>query len=125
MFRLIFIIICILLFVSLYFFELVSIYVVLFYLAMSVLTFFIYVIDKSAARNNRWRVRESTLHYLAILGGWYGALFAQQFIDHKSTKKTFLLVFYSAIGLNIALFVFILNSEILLDKIINKLTYPS
>lgn len=45
-----------------------------FYLLLSGITWVVYALDKSAARRNQWRVRESTLHLLALLGGWPGAL---------------------------------------------------
>jgi uncharacterized membrane protein YsdA (DUF1294 family) len=32
---------------------------------------------------------ESNLHLLALAGGWPGALFAQQFLRHKSAKAEF------------------------------------
>ncbi|MGD9578618.1 MAG: DUF1294 domain-containing protein, partial [Syntrophorhabdus sp.] len=34
--------------------------------------------DKSAARNERWRTQESRLHLFALIGGWPGALVAQK-----------------------------------------------
>ena len=53
---------------------------------VSLVTFIAYAIDKSAAQANRWRTRESTLHLLAMLGGWPGALLAQHALRHKSRK---------------------------------------
>lgn len=43
----------------------------------SAVTFAAYRFDKSAARAGRRRTPESTLHTLALLGGWPGALVAQ------------------------------------------------
>ncbi|MGL6122255.1 MAG: DUF1294 domain-containing protein, partial [Shewanella sp.] len=54
------------------------------YLTLSLLTFIAYAIDKSAAKRNKWRTKESTLHLLALMGGWPGALFAQNLLRHKS-----------------------------------------
>jgi uncharacterized membrane protein YsdA (DUF1294 family) len=56
------------------------------YLAMSVLTFFAYAIDKSAAQTDSWRIREDTLHVFSLACGWPGALIAQQVLRHKSSK---------------------------------------
>ncbi|AZN36738.1 DUF1294 domain-containing protein [Iodobacter ciconiae] len=72
------------------------------YLAVSVLTFIAYALDKSAARNNRWRTEENTLHLLALLGGWPGALLAQRWLRHKSKKAAFLGVFWATVLLNCA-----------------------
>ncbi len=121
MFRLFFAFICALLFIYLYTNKFAPVFVFWFYLLMSSVTFGVYVVDKLAARNNRWRVKETTLHYLALFGGWFGALLAQRFINHKSTKKSFLTVFCITVCLNILLLLLLLNSEIILANIINKL----
>lgn len=59
------------------------------YAGMSAIAFLAYYIDKAAARKNRWRTREDTLHMLALLCGWPGALLAQQMFRHKSKKLSF------------------------------------
>lgn len=70
------------------------------YVVASLITFFVYALDKSAAQRNAWRTPESTLHFLALAGGWPGALFAQQFLRHKSTKPEFRTVFWATVILN-------------------------
>ena len=45
------------------------------------------------AQLGAWRTQESTLHMLALTGGWPGAALAQQIFRHKSSKKTFRRVF--------------------------------
>jgi len=73
------------------------------YLVWSVITWLTYAADKSAARNNQWRVQESTLHFLALAGGWPGALVAQHTLRHKSRKKSFLDVFWGTVVINCVL----------------------
>lgn len=70
------------------------------YLVTSVIAFFAYAFDKSAARKGQWRTQESTLHLLAIVGGWPGALTAQRLHRHKSSKSSFQRVFWVTVGLN-------------------------
>lgn len=70
------------------------------YLAMSVITFVAYALDKSAAQRNAWRTPESTLHLLALVGGWPGALAAQRLLRHKSAKASFQIVFIATVLLN-------------------------
>lgn len=77
------------------------------YLCASLVTFFVYAFDKSAALRRTWRIRENTLHLLALAGGWPGALLAQQVLRHKSAKADFRAVFWITVFLNMALFVFL------------------
>lgn len=72
------------------------------YLGSSLLTFVVYAADKSAARNNRRRTPENTLHASALIGGWPGAVFAQRFLRHKSSKVEFQRVFWVTVILNCA-----------------------
>ena len=70
------------------------------YLLLSIATFIAYAADKSAAASGSWRTPESTLHMLALAGGWPGALLAQQFLRHKTTKQEFRQVFWGTVLLN-------------------------
>ncbi|WP_258187274.1 cold shock and DUF1294 domain-containing protein [Variovorax sp. WS11] len=81
------------------------------YAGVSLITFFAYALDKSAARQNARRTQESTLHFLALAGGWPGALLAQQLLRHKSTKAEFRSVFWGTVVVNAAAFA-ILSSPI-------------
>ncbi len=71
------------------------------YLLLSAATFIAYAADKSAATSRSWRTPESTLHMMALVGGWPGALLAQQILRHKSTKQTFRQVFWGTVLLNV------------------------
>ena len=73
----------------------------LFYTGMSIITFLVYAMDKSSARQDGQRTPENMLHMLALLGGWPGALYAQQLLRHKSVKQPFRSVFWLTIALNI------------------------
>lgn len=72
------------------------------YALASLVTFFAYGLDKGAARTGRWRTPESTLHGLAVIGGWPGAAIAQRTFRHKNRKTAFLVVFWSTALLNSA-----------------------
>ena len=61
----------------------------------------LWVADKSAAARGSRRVPENTLHLLSVAGGWPGALIAQQFLRHKSTKHEFRQVFWITAALNV------------------------
>jgi uncharacterized membrane protein YsdA (DUF1294 family)/cold shock CspA family protein len=70
------------------------------YLIASLVAFITYALDKSAARNDQWRTKESTLHLFALAGGWPGALAAQRLLRHKSSKQSFQFVFWVTVILN-------------------------
>ncbi len=81
--------------------------ILLLYLGASLVTFFMYIWDKSAARTGAWRTQESTLHLLSLLGGWPGALIAQQTLRHKSRKASFRAVFWLTVLVNCGLFIWL------------------
>lgn len=70
------------------------------YFIASLVAFFAYAFDKSAALRNQWRTQESTLHLFALLGGWPGALAAQRLLRHKSAKTSFQATFWITVLLN-------------------------
>lgn len=71
------------------------------YFALSALSYLIYALDKAAAGKNIRRTPESRLHLIAILGGWPGALVAQQQFRHKTIKQPFQGVFWVTVVLNL------------------------
>ncbi|MEH6565964.1 MAG: DUF1294 domain-containing protein [Halopseudomonas sp.] len=64
------------------------------YLLVSIASFVQYAIDKGSAETGRWRTPENTLHITELLGGWPGALIAQQVFRHKTRKASFQTVFW-------------------------------
>lgn len=72
------------------------------YLLMSGIAYAVYWMDKSAANASRQRVPELHLHLVGLLGGWPGALVAQQQFRHKTAKASFQAVFWITVALNLA-----------------------
>jgi len=73
-----------------------------FYGLMSLIAFGLYGLDKRAARRQGWRVPEARLHVVELLGGWPGALLAQQTFRHKTRKTPFQVIFFFAVTANLA-----------------------
>jgi len=69
---------------------------------MSVICFTAYGLDKRRAVNGSRRIPEQTLHILALLGGWPGALLGQQQLRHKTKKLSFLIVLWCMVVLHVA-----------------------
>lgn len=75
--------------------------VVIYYYVVSVLTLAVYCDDKFAAEKRNWRTPESTLQMFALLGGWPGALIAQNLLRHKVSKTAFLIQFWLMVSGNL------------------------
>jgi uncharacterized membrane protein YsdA (DUF1294 family) len=77
------------------------------YLVTSLSCFVAYAIDKSAARNGGWRTPERTLLLLGLVGGWPGAVLAQQWLRHKTSKRSFQQMFRVTVVANVAGFLWL------------------
>ena len=66
-------------------------HIVLTYLVViNVVTFFMYGIDKWRARKSKWRIKETTLLGMAVLGGSVGAWLGMKAWHHKTLHKKFI-----------------------------------
>ena len=62
----------------------------LYYLiAINIVTFLVYGIDKWKAKQGSWRISEATLLILAVIGGSIGALRGMKVWRHKTQHKKF------------------------------------
>jgi uncharacterized membrane protein YsdA (DUF1294 family) len=64
------------------------------YVAMSVVTFMAYAIDKRASRLGNRRIPEIRLHFFELAFGWPGAFLGRKLLRHKTIKKEYVLVFW-------------------------------
>lgn len=69
--------------------QLAPVWVPVAYLVLGVVSFGIYGLDKRAARRGEWRVPESTLHGIDLIGGIAGGLVGQGVFRHKTRKADF------------------------------------
>lgn len=60
-----------------------------YFIFMNILGFIIMYIDKSKAKKHKWRIKETTLFYIAILGGALGSILGMKVFHHKTKHKTF------------------------------------
>ena len=65
--------------------QLIPIYLI----AINVVTFFMYGIDKWKAKRSKWRISEATLLSLAVIGGSIGAWLGMRVWHHKTMHKKF------------------------------------
>lgn len=64
-------------------------------IVLNVVTFTVWSWDKYLAKRKAWRVPEIILLGLTSVGGTPGAIIGQLVFNHKSRKKSFLIVFYA------------------------------
>ena len=57
--------------------------------AINVVTFFMYGIDKWKAKKSKWRISEATLLLMATIGGSIGAWIGMKTWHHKTLHKKF------------------------------------
>lgn len=93
------------------FIEKIPFEILVLYIVASVVTFIWYAIDKSAATKGEQRTPENTLHLLSLVGGWPGALVAQQKLRHKTIKQPFRTIFWATVTLNFGGFIYLYTPE--------------
>jgi len=61
---------------------------------MSIISWRAYSNDKRRALAGAWRIPETRLHLIDILGGWPGAFLVQRHLRHKTVKASFQFTFW-------------------------------
>ncbi len=72
-------------------------------IAMSLLTFLFYAVDKSKAKRGQWRIPEKVLLSLGFFGGAFGGLMAMQTVRHKTKHSYFYAINFLGIAWQIVL----------------------
>ena len=81
------------------------------YLGASALCFTLYAVDKQAAIAGRDRISESMLLSIGFVGGWPGAIVAQQVLRHKTSKLTFRIRFWLSVIANVAILAWVVTHD--------------
>ncbi len=63
--------------------------IIIYLVIINLIAFLVFGIDKWKARKNRWRIPQSTLLLLAIMGGSIGAWIGMKAWHHKTLHKKF------------------------------------
>lgn len=58
-------------------------------LAVNIIAFLMFGMDKMRAKRNEWRIPESSLLTVALIGGSVGAWMGMRFFHHKTRKPKF------------------------------------
>lgn len=82
--------------------------ILIYLLVINIIAFFAMFIDKKKAEKNRWRIKESTLLILALIGGSIGAIIGMYTFHHKTQKPRFFVGIPIIIALQILIVIAIL-----------------
>lgn len=64
---------------------------IIYLIIINIITFLAMWIDKNKAKKGKWRISESSLFILAILGGSIGGIAGMYTFRHKTKKKRFII----------------------------------
>jgi len=62
---------------------------VIYSIVINIITFLAMFIDKKKAEKEKWRIKESTLLLLSVLGGSIGGILGMYIFHHKTQKPRF------------------------------------
>jgi uncharacterized membrane protein YsdA (DUF1294 family) len=63
--------------------------ILLYLIFINCITYFAFWVDKQRARQQGYRIAENNLLFLALIGGSPAAIFARQYLRHKTKKQPF------------------------------------
>ena len=84
--------------------------IIYYLLAVNIVTFLLYGIDKYKAKKGKWRISEATLLTMAAIGGSIGAWAGMRLWHHKTMHKKFKYGIPIIIILQVALAVYLLTN---------------
>jgi len=67
--------------------------IIIYFFIINIIAFFAMWIDKSKAKRGLWRIKESTLFTLVLLGGGIGGIVGMYLFRHKTKKLYFTIGF--------------------------------
>jgi uncharacterized membrane protein YsdA (DUF1294 family) len=79
-------------------------YIMFYLLIINLISFALYFIDKQKSKRDKWRIKESTLHFVSFLGGTLGSIAAMILFHHKTKKPMFVMITIIALLFNIFIF---------------------
>ena len=82
-------------------------FLMIYLLAINIITFIFFGLDKYAANNDKWRIKNVTLLGLAFIGGTIGGLIAMYVFRHKTQKDYYTVGLWLMIIMQIILLIYL------------------
>ncbi len=83
-------------------------YILIYLLAINLMAFTGFYMDKRASRYSTWRIPEASLLVLTFLGGTLGAILARNIFRHKTKKTSFRAKFFFVVAAQIFVVIYLL-----------------
>ncbi len=74
-------------------------YYILYLLAIGLVTFLAYALDKHRAKKGKWRISEKALLTLSLLGGAFGGFLAMRLLHHKTRREHWYFTVINLVGM--------------------------
>ena len=84
-------------------------YFLIYILALSLITYMCYCIDKARAKKGAWRISEKALLTLSFIGGACGGLLAMYSVRHKTKHWYFTVINVLSIGIHLFITIYLFN----------------
>ncbi|MTD38034.1 DUF1294 domain-containing protein [Erwinia sp. CPCC 100877] len=78
----------------------------LYLIIVNLFAFFAMYLDKQRAKKGKWRIPESELLFVGLIGGGLGGLLGQQLFHHKTRKLRFYSIFILGTVIAVAIIYF-------------------
>ncbi|MBR6307825.1 MAG: DUF1294 domain-containing protein [Lachnospiraceae bacterium] len=85
-----------------------TIWIIIYFAAVSLFGFASMGIDKYRAENHKWRISEAMLFFFAIIGGSIGSIIGMHFFRHKTKHKSFTIGMPLILLIQIAIVIFLI-----------------
>jgi len=82
--------------------------ILIYLIAINLISFLTMYIDKKKAKWGKWRVKESTLFTLALIGGSIGSIAGMHLFRHKTKKTRFVIGFPAVLIIQIIVAIIII-----------------
>ena len=85
-------------------------YIITYVIVINLIAFLAMYIDKKKAQKGKWRIKESTLFMLVLLGGGIGGIAGMYTFRHKTQKMQFVIGFPAILIIEIiCIIIFLIN----------------
>lgn len=80
-------------------------YIIAYLIVINLTSFILFALDKKRSLRRKWRIPESTLIFVSLMGGAVGSLLGMKLFKHKTKKLKFTILVPISLIINILLII--------------------